>query len=283
MTYKKEVPEIVFQRWKNLNKDYNIEFSLDNECIEFLKTHFNEYIAQLFIDIPVGMFKADLWRLCKLYMYGGVYADVDLVPYISIDSLDKDVTFYSCITITDSAIFQAFMVNFSKPKNPLILYFLVSFLLNNPYYTANGPTFDMYKCIQYNLNGIPKILPEITYELTEVKIPIYVGSSETNSKTIDLRYFPDDIEYSIKLISAGYDDTFDFNIKDNILTVTRTDNVTGWGYPYSINIIIQSKEKLFFFKENCGDQGNWVQSYVTHRHTKILDSRDLEYFYNRGW
>ena len=33
------------------------------------------------------MFKADLWRLCKLYVYGGIYADIDLVPYLSIDSI----------------------------------------------------------------------------------------------------------------------------------------------------------------------------------------------------
>jgi len=280
MTYKKEVPDIVFKRWKDLNTDYNIEFSLDDDCIKFLKTHFNEYIAQLFIDIPVGMFKADLWRLCKLYIHGGVYADVDLVPYINIDTLDKDVTFYSCITITDNAIFQAFMINFSKPKNPLLLHFLLSFLMNNPYYTANGPTFDMYKCIQYNLNGI-HLLPETTYELTEIKIPIRVGFSETNSKLIDLHYFPDDIEYSIKLISTGYKDTFDFSIKDNILTITRTDEVTGWGYPHSIVIVIPSREKIFLFKENCEE--NWVQSFVTHNHTKILDSRDLDYYHNNGW
>jgi len=53
------------------------------------------------------MYKADLWRLCKLYIHGGVYADVDLVPYINIDNLDKDITFYSCISDSNDGIFQA--------------------------------------------------------------------------------------------------------------------------------------------------------------------------------
>jgi len=78
-TYKKECPNFVFQRWKKLNKDYDINFSLDDDCISFLIEHFNYYIADLFMKIPQGMYKADLWRLCKLYINGGVYADVDLV------------------------------------------------------------------------------------------------------------------------------------------------------------------------------------------------------------
>jgi len=54
---------------------------------EFLKNNFNGYIVNLFKVIHIGMYKADLWRLCKLYIHGGVYSDVDLVPYINIDTL----------------------------------------------------------------------------------------------------------------------------------------------------------------------------------------------------
>jgi len=61
MTYKKDIPEIVFNRRKNLNCHYNIDFSLDEDCISFLKTYFNEYIVHLFQTIPRGLNKADLW------------------------------------------------------------------------------------------------------------------------------------------------------------------------------------------------------------------------------
>jgi mannosyltransferase OCH1-like enzyme len=74
MKYKKTVPKFVFDRWKKLNPNYNIDFSLDDQCITFIRENFNDYIA-------------DLWRLCKLYIDGGVYADVDLVPYINISCL----------------------------------------------------------------------------------------------------------------------------------------------------------------------------------------------------
>ena len=228
------------------------------------------------------MFKADLWRLCKLYIHGGVYADVDIVPYIDINILDKDITFYSCLSIDRNSIFQAFMINFSKPKNPLILHFLISFLLNKPYTYANGPTYDMYNCIKYNLNNID-ILPEKKYELTEIKILVNIEPSEINTKNIDLYYFPTNIKYIIKLNPSPYQDNFTFNIIGNILTVTRTDTNTGWLYNHSCNICIQSNEAIFLFKENLGNNDDWTTSYVTLNNIKILDSRDINYYNNNGW
>ena len=229
------------------------------------------------------MYKADLWRLCKLYINGGVYADVDLVPHINIDALDKNITFYSCLSKDVNSVFQAFMVNFSKPKNPLILHFLVSFLINMPYKNRRTrPTYDMYDCIKYNLNGI-NINPEQKYEINEIKIRVNVGASQTNTKHINLYFFPNDINYNINLNQNVHTDKFQFTITHNILTVTRLDKNTGWGYNHSVNICIKSNESVFMFKEHVGKNDNWVTSYVTCNNKKILDSRDLNYYKNNGW
>jgi len=282
MTYKKSVPEHVFNRWQILNPEYKIEFSLDNDCAEFLKSNFNQYITNLFTKIPIGMYKADLWRLCKLYINGGVYADIDLVPYLSIDSLDKSITFYSSIDIGNTCIFQAFIVNFSKPKNPLILVFLLSFLINNPYQYTIGPCVDMHNNIQYNLpNTI--ILSETKYELDEVKIKISIGSSNNKIKNINLYYFPEDISYDIKLLENPDNDIFNFEIKNNILIVTIMNNNVGWSHFHFIDICFKSKESIFLFKENIGENNNWITSYVSFNNEKILDSRDLDYYHNKGW
>jgi len=282
MTYKKIVPDRVFSRWFELNKDYNIDFSLDNDCISFLEKNFNTYVADLFKRIDKGMYKADLWRLCKLYIHGGVYADVDLVPYIDIDSLDKNVSFYSCLSISNKSIFQAFMINFTKPKNPLILHFIISFLLNNPYTYPEGPTIDMYNCLKYNLND-GCILPEKKYEIYEIKIKVQIGDSPTNVKYINLHYFPDDIIYSIHLHDNPYNDSFHYEIKDNFLIVKRNDIDSGWGYNHHIDICIVCQESFYLFKENMGENNYWPTSYVTRENKKILDSRDMDYFYNKGW
>ena len=285
MTYKKPVPDKVFSRWINLNKEYTIDFSLDTDCIYFLKTHFNDYISDLFLKIPTGMYKADLWRLCKLYINGGVYSDVDLVPYINLDTLDKDITFYSCISAANDGIFQAFMKCIGQ-RSPLILIFLLSFLQNNPYKICNGPTFDMYNCIKYNLNDI-NILPEEKYEINEVKICINIGSSDTNTKQKDLYFFPNDIEYVIKLVENYYNDAFNFVIENNILNITRIDNSGGWGHNHSVNICIKSNERILLFKElfgqGAGHYNHITQACVTFHGNKILDSRDPDYYDNKGW
>jgi hypothetical protein len=283
MTYKKAVPEFVFSRWTELNPDYIIDFNLDDDCINFLQEHFNDYIVNLFKKIPEGMYKADLWRLCKLYINGGVYADVDLVPYIKIDELDKDISFYSCLSVAGHSIFQAFMVNFSKPKNPLILNFLLSFLINQPYNFFNGPTFDMYNCIKYTLNN-QNILPDKKYEIKEIKINVIIGRSDENSKYIDLHYFPNDISYVVKLKPNPYDDSFNFNIINNILIVTRTDQNINWEYNHSCDICIESTENVYLFKEDIGDMNNWIETaYISNNNVKILDSRDPIYYHNKGW
>jgi hypothetical protein len=282
MTYKNNIPQFVLDRWTQLNTDYEINFSLDDDCINFLQEHFNDYIVNLFKTIPIGMYKADLWRLCILYVYGGVYADVDLVPYLNIDELDKNITFYSCMNIHNNSIFQAFIINFSKPKNNLMFIFLLSFLLNNPYNYHLGPTIDMYNCIKYNLNMI-NVESEKTYNINEVKVNVIIGSSIINNKNINLHYFPEDIEYIIILKENTHNDTFEFLIKNNILNVKRVDIDGGWEHNHSIDIVIKSIENIHLFKEECGENNNWVTSYVTHNSNKILDSRDMTYYNNKGW
>ena len=286
MTYKKNVPDKVFNRWKTFNPDYNIDFSLDNDCIDFLKHNFNNYIVNLFKFIKTGMYKADLWRLCKLYIHGGVYADIDLVPYLNIDSLDKDVTFYSCIAVDNKSIFQAFMLSNSPPKNPLILHFILSYLLNNPYTYCNGPTYDMFNCIKYNLNDI-EIKPETKYNINKVKIHVNIGQSKKKLKIINLFYFPNNISYTVQLVMKNnpYSDKFNFKIENNKLYVTRIDIIQdiGWHHSHSVDICIHSNETIYLFKERLKEKNILDGAFVTDKNIKILDSRDTEYYKNGGW
>ena len=283
MTYRKDVPPFVFERWMVTNPTYKIDFSLDCDCICFLREKFNDYIADLFMKIPQGMYKADLWRLCKLYINGGIYADVDLIPHLDIDKLDKEITFYSCLSIQKKSLFQAFIATFTKPKNPLILSFLMSFLLNNPYTYTNGPTYDIYNCIYHNLKT-NEILHDTKYEIDEVKINIHVGTSKENTKKIDLHYFPLDIEYNMKLVENNTTDNFFLFIINGILIITRKDKQTGWTHDHSVDICIKSKQSILLFKENIGENNNAAKSYVTFNGKKILDSRDMNYYNNnKSW
>ena len=275
MTYYKNIPRSVFQNWERLNKNYTIDFSLDADCISFLQTHFNTYIADLFQTIPEGMYKADLWRLCKLYIYGGIYADVDLIPHIDIDTLDKDVTFYSCLSASKTQVFQAFMINFTKPKNPLLLNFIVSFLINKPYLNLdNGPCIDMLNCIMYNLNGVfPQI--EKKYSMSEIKIPITIRASRTQDSIVELHYFPDDIHYTIRA-SSSLSERFTYTIKNNKLLVKRVDKNSGWVSKHKVDIILASNEKIMLFPEYCS-VNHITSCHVKYKGKKILDSHNPSY------
>lgn len=275
MTYYKNIPRSVFQNWERLNKNYTIDFSLDADCISFLQTHFNKYISDLFQNIPQGMYKADLWRLCKLYIYGGVYADVDLIPHIDIDTLDKDVTFYSCLSASKTQVFQAFMINFTKPKNPLLLNFIVSFLINKPYLNPdNGPCIDMLNCIMYNLNGVfPQI--EKKYSMSEIKIPITIRASRTQDSIVELHYFPDDIHYTIRA-SSSLSERFTYTIKNNKLLVKRVDKNSGWVSKHKVDIILASNEKIMLFPEYCS-VNHITSCHVKYKGKKILDSHNPSY------
>ena len=215
-TYKKTPPQIVFDRWEKLNPDYQLYFSLDKDCIDFLQKHFGNSIVELFKNIKEGMYKADLWRLCKLYILGGIYADIDLIPYISINDIIKksnnNTTFYSTLGWGSGQIFQAMII--TTPKNPLLLSFLHSFILKKLYLKVqNGPTVDMFNCMKYNLfkaDIIKTIKPFINYNLNEILIYINIGPSLTHTKIIDLYNFDNNYNYSFELEKNKHNYTFKF-------------------------------------------------------------------------
>jgi mannosyltransferase OCH1-like enzyme len=70
------------QKWLDLNPNYTLELYDDERCQEFLIKEYSPDHLELFNFIKDGPIKADFWRLCILYKYGGVYADADIVPLV---------------------------------------------------------------------------------------------------------------------------------------------------------------------------------------------------------
>lgn len=102
----KDIPKNVIAKWKDLNPDYSIELFGDKECADFIETHFGKTPRLNFEKIPDGPIKADYWRTCILYVRGGIYVDVDIVPLKSIDSIIKEETFSSpTLIIPGSGVF----------------------------------------------------------------------------------------------------------------------------------------------------------------------------------
>lgn len=113
-----KIPRNIFQTWetKNVSNGFNIlmqtwkynnphyaHFLFDcNEREKFIKENFNDNIYQAYCRIIPGAFKADLWRYCILFIYGGVYVDIDTICLNSIDSfLDENIEFMTTIDLNN--------------------------------------------------------------------------------------------------------------------------------------------------------------------------------------
>jgi alpha 1,6-mannosyltransferase len=64
--------------WKKL-KDFNYYFYDDEMCDRFIKENYDENVYKAYQKCPLNVMKADLWRYCVIYKYGGIYADTDTV------------------------------------------------------------------------------------------------------------------------------------------------------------------------------------------------------------
>ena len=79
--YTKDLPLKMKERVESL-KQTNPRFEHylfdDNDCREFIKDNFDIDVLNAYDSLIPGAYKADLWRLCVLYVNGGIYMDIKL-------------------------------------------------------------------------------------------------------------------------------------------------------------------------------------------------------------
>lgn len=60
-----------------LNNDYNYIFITDEIAIDLIKNNFDENTLSAFNKLNIGAAKGDFVRYIAMYVYGGVYLDLD--------------------------------------------------------------------------------------------------------------------------------------------------------------------------------------------------------------
>lgn len=138
------IPLNIFQTWHTLDlpakmkenvdilKSQNPEFTYylydDHMCRDFIQTHFDKDVVWAFDKLKPGAYKADLWRYCILYMYGGVYLDIKyrcvnnfkLIQLTDQEYWVKDRLYSIHNSIKHVyGVYQAFIV--SLPKNNILM------------------------------------------------------------------------------------------------------------------------------------------------------------------
>lgn len=89
------IPKVIYQTWKTktlhpncikirdniqrMNPEYRMELHDDDDMATFIQANFPEHVYNCYAQLNVGAAKADFWRYCVLYIYGGVYLDMDSV------------------------------------------------------------------------------------------------------------------------------------------------------------------------------------------------------------
>lgn len=104
--------QVFMDSWKEKNPAYAYRFYDDDMCDTFMK-EFDVRTWKAYRRIIPGAFKADLWRYCVLYKYGGVYVDVDTMCLGKIDDFLNDTTeFVTPVDLCDATgklLYNAFI------------------------------------------------------------------------------------------------------------------------------------------------------------------------------
>jgi mannosyltransferase OCH1-like enzyme len=108
---------------KSVNNDCNVYIFDNDQCYNFLKKYFIKEVANAFNTLIPGAYKADLWRYCVLYKYGGIYQDIKYQPINGFkysELLFNDMEYFvRDRDVGGSGIYNALLI--CKPKNQILL------------------------------------------------------------------------------------------------------------------------------------------------------------------
>ena len=79
----KELPrdmQVCVQKVREAHPDFDHVLMDDRECDQFIQSNYAADVSHAFQELIPGAYKADLWRLCVLYKFGGIYLDIKFSP-----------------------------------------------------------------------------------------------------------------------------------------------------------------------------------------------------------
>jgi hypothetical protein len=139
--YSNTIPKKIFQTWESLNISDNFKSLIDSWKInnpdyehvlydkdmrrDFIANNFEADVLYTYDKLNPGAFKADLWRYCILYKYGGFYADVDTLCFNNINNFvtNQNVEFIIPIDLNNGKNKHCLANGFigTIPNNPILL------------------------------------------------------------------------------------------------------------------------------------------------------------------
>jgi len=176
------------EKLKATNPEFKHYLYDNNDCRLFIEQYFDKDVLTAFDCLIPSAYKADLWRCCVLYIYGGVYLDIKYVPvdgFKLINLMDRE---HFCLERpghwenNSYGLYNAIMI--TKPNNIILKECIDKIVLNvkNKYYGYNplyptGP--GLLGDIYFNRHNLL---------LTDIKLVIYFSNNDTITQFIYNNY-----------------------------------------------------------------------------------------------
>lgn len=68
--------------WKKQNRGYTYKYFNDKEAADIILKDFGQEWHDLFVNVPIGVVRGDIFRYLMIYKYGGIYSDIDTICQI---------------------------------------------------------------------------------------------------------------------------------------------------------------------------------------------------------
>ena len=126
---KTKIPNKVYKNIKKYALDYKLLIYDDEEIAKFLNKYYDKKVLNAFLSLNRGAHKADLFRYCYLYKFGGIYLDIktELIKDINQIFNKPNVGLYTVLSMHKGTIYQGIIA--SKPNNPIFLK-LIDYIVN---------------------------------------------------------------------------------------------------------------------------------------------------------
>ena len=171
------IPKVVYYTWKNNNFTQEIEDNINHnkklcpnykfvfynylKCNKFIKENFSKQVYNAYMNInPLyGAMKADFWRYCIIYKYGGIYLDIEIKLTTNLDNiiqphheciLDKPNYLELYRIFYNQPAYEQWLLIY-KPKHPYLkkLIKYITMKINNNYLpTLSKVKFNLTNCKQ---------------------------------------------------------------------------------------------------------------------------------------
>lgn len=135
------IPKILHENIESFKNDDTFgkfEFFDNNDCAKFIENYFPKNILKAYMKLKPEAFRCDLWRLCVLYQFGGLYTDISLSRESDL-SFFEEYDFVLCEDLKKPDIFNAVMY-FKKPKHEF-LHFCIENISNDILNERYGSSF----------------------------------------------------------------------------------------------------------------------------------------------